>query len=73
MLEGQKLTKSIYDKEHHENQGSLHKREAFMAQETGDRTVLLLEVGLLCMSFWLHKNTYDQDHQTPEMENSVVE
>lgn len=38
-----------------------------VAQEPGDRAVLLLEVSLLGMRFWLHKNSYSQDYQTPEV------
>jgi hypothetical protein len=37
-----------------------------IAQEIGDRAILLLEVSLLGIRFWLHKNSYSQDYQTPE-------
>lgn len=58
---------------------ALCKRVACRAQETGDTARLLLEVSWFGMRFWLHKNIYSQDYQTPEMakpsfplENSVV-
>lgn len=38
-----------------------------VAQERGDRALLLLELGLLGMRFWLHKNSHSQDYQTPEV------
>ena len=56
------------------------KRGTCVAQKTGDRSMLLLEVSLLGMRLWLHKNTYNKVFQTPEIakylfpsENSVVE
>lgn len=55
------------------------KRGTCVAQETGDRSTLLLEVSLLGMRLWLYKNTYEV-YQTPEIakylfpsENSVVQ
>jgi hypothetical protein len=38
-----------------------------VAQETGDRAMLLLEAYPLGMRFWLHKNNCSQDYQTPEV------